>query len=197
MARCERSRDRSHDTWTRSRRTSTRSRSACRCCGKRRARARRFARPTSRWPRCRRSTVRCISIRRCSRFCRGCGAGCGRSTYCTAAFRAPAAIFAFVLAQLAGPAGVRARGRRPAGAAADDALPRRQAGAVARVHRLRRMQRAVDDRSVAGVCQRRGARAKHSRPGRPPVIETTTTTISASDIATRADTCAGPAGSDC
>ena len=44
-----------------------------------------------------------------------------------------------------------------AGAAADDAVSRREAGAVARLHGVRRMERAVDDRPLAGVCQRRGA----------------------------------------
>ncbi len=63
--------------------------------------------------------------------------------------------------------GVSSRRRRPAGAAAVDAVSGREEGAVARLHRVRRTQHPVDGQQRADVCQRRGTGQEAHRPGRP------------------------------
>ena len=103
----------------------------------------------------------------------------------------PAAIFAFVLARLMSrPAFVLVVGDLKA------LLPTMPYRGVKRV--LWRMYTAFEEMNVQWMTDRSLAFAngaalaiKHSRPAHQ-VIETTTTTISAGDIATRTDTCAGP-----
>jgi glycosyltransferase involved in cell wall biosynthesis len=103
----------------------------------------------------------------------------------------PAAIFAFVLARLASrPAFVLVVGDL---AAVLPAMPYRGAKRV-----LWRLYTAFEESNVQWMTDRslafaNGAAlaAKHSRADHP-VIETTTTTITASDIATRTDTCTRP-----
>ena len=103
----------------------------------------------------------------------------------------PAAIFAFAIARLASrPAFVLVVGDLQA------LLPTMPYRGVKRV--LWRAYTSVEEFNVQWMTDRslafaNGAAlaAKHSRPGHQ-VIETTTTTISTSDIATRTDTCAGP-----
>ena len=103
----------------------------------------------------------------------------------------PAAIFAFTLARLASrPAFVLVVGDLQA------LLPTMPYRGVKRV--LWRAYTAFEEANVQWMTDRslafaNGAAlaAKHSRPGHQ-VVETTTTTISAGDIATRTDTCNGP-----
>ena len=158
-----------------------------------RRRHRRSDRPTSRWRRCRHSTARCISIRVCAS---GPALGCSRwgrqidLLHCRVP--SPAAVFAFAIARLHGPARVPARGRRPARAAADDAVSRAEARAVARVHRVRRTERSVDGRPLAHVRQRRRAGGKACAAGSSGDRDDDHDDQRA-DIATRADTCTGTA----
>ncbi len=103
----------------------------------------------------------------------------------------PAAIFAFVFARLASrPAFVLVVGDLRA------LLPTMPYRGLKRM--LWRGYTAFEESNVQWMTDRslpfaNGAAlaAKHSRPGHQ-VLETTTTTISASDIATRSDTCTGP-----
>ena len=69
----------------------------------------------------------------------------------------PAAVFAFAIARLIRTAGVPARRRRPARAAAGDAVPRAQARTLAGVHRVRGTEHSMDGRPLAHVRERPGA----------------------------------------
>ncbi len=114
------------------------------------------------------STARCSSIRSCRSWCRASCGSSATSISCTAACRRRRRSSRRVCARLFAPSSVPARRRRSAGAAADDAVSRAEAAAVARLHGVRRAEHPVDGESRADVRQRRGADAEALAPTATP-----------------------------